>query len=450
VEKEIISGWGNTSKASINRIVPNSIEEICSLLSEASPRSILPRGLGRSYGDASLLNNFEIIDLKNFNSIEIDQSSQTVNVGGGVSFDNLLKTIVPLGFFVPVTAGTKFITVGGAIAADIHGKNHHKSGSFGNFVEEILLVNGEGKLLTLTPDGKGEEEIKNFFWNTVGGMGLTGIIVKAKFRLLPIESSLISVFTQKFNSLELLMDSMKESDSKYSYSVSWVDSFDENHRGIMTCGEHTLFEDLPESKKNNPFSYESKSKPSAPSLLPSGLINKFTIKAFNEAWFRKSPRLKYDEIQSIENYFYPLDGISNWNRIYGSRGFLQYQFVVPDEAKEIVKYVLDSLKQNGIGSFLTVLKRFGKPNLAPLSFPISGWTLAIDLPNNNKRIYELLDIYDEKIQEAGGRIYLAKDSRQSSEIFWKSYKPEKWLEIKNLMDRRKVFCSDLSKRLKLT
>ena len=329
--------------------------------------------------------------------------------------------IVPTGLFLPVTPGTRNVTVGGAIAADVHGKNHHVDGSFGNHVQRLLLVDGSGMLRELTPSGRGNVEEAEFFWATVGGMGLTGVIVEATFSLIPITSSLISVDTTRYRDMESLMAAMVEADAKYRYSVAWLDSLDPKGRGVLTCGDHAPAEALPKSQQADPLHYDPKALASAPPFLPGGLLNKFTVRAFNEAWYRKAPKHRAGELLAIAPFFHPLDGVQDWNRIYGPAGFLQYQFAVPNEAAHLVPRALEVLRQVGAPSFLTVLKRFGHSNPAPLSFPIPGWTLAADVPAAVPRLLGVLDQLDEEVAAAGGRIYLAKDSRQSTNAFLQGY-----------------------------
>ena len=300
-------------------------------------------------------------------------------------------------------------------------KNHHVDGSFGNHVQRLLLVDGSGTLRELTPSGRGSIEEAEFFWATVGGMGLTGVIVEATFSLIPITSSLISVDTTRYRDLESLMAAMVEADAKYRYSVAWVDSLDPKGRGVLTCGDHAPAEALPKSQQADPLHYDPKALASAPPFLPGGLLNKFTVRAFNEAWYRKAPKQRVGELQAIAPFFHPLDGVQDWNRIYGPAGFLQYQFAVPNEAAHLVPRTLEALRKVGAPSFLTVLKRFGRSNPAPLSFPIPGWTLAADVPAAIPGLMEVLDDLDQEVAAAGGRLYLAKDSRQSSSTLHRSY-----------------------------
>lgn len=441
-----LSGWGRTNPVSAQVVQPSSLEQLQELVRGAPPRSLIARGLGRSYGDAAQLRDGTVIELPAFDRIELDPASGTVTAGAGVSLDQILRVIVPAGFFLPVTPGTRNVTVGGAIAADVHGKNHHVDGSFGNHVQRLLLVDGSGTLRELRPEGADAP----CFWATVGGMGLTGVIVEATFSLIPITSSLISVDTTRHRDLESLMAAMVEADSRYRYSVAWVDSLDPRGRGVLTCGDHAPAEALPEAQQADPLHYDPKALASAPPFLPGGLLNKLTVRAFNEAWYRKAPKQRIGELQAIAPFFHPLDGVQDWNRIYGPAGFLQYQFAVPNEAAHLVPRTLEALRQVGAPSFLTVLKRFGPGNPAPLSFPIPGWTLAADVPAAVPGLLEVLDQLDEQVAAAGGRLYLAKDSRQAAGMARRSYSPlERWRGIHRTLDHETKLTSDMAQRLSL-
>jgi len=447
-ETKTLSGWGRTNPVTAQVVQPTSVEQLQELVRGAPSRSLIARGLGRSYGDAAQLEDGTVIELPAFNRVDLDPTSGTVTAEAGVSLDQILRVIVPAGFFLPVTPGTRNVTVGGAIAADVHGKNHHVDGSFGNHVQRLLLVDGSGILRELTPSGRGSLDAAKFFWATVGGMGLTGVIVEATFSLIPITSSLISVDTTRYRDMESLMAAMVEADAKYRYSVAWVDSLDPKGRGVLTCGDHTPAENLPKSQQSNPLHYDPKALASAPPFLPGGLLNKLTVRAFNEAWYRKAPKRRVGELQAIAPFFHPLDGVQDWNRIYGPAGFLQYQFAVPNEAAHLVPRTLEALRQVGAPSFLTVLKRFGHSNPAPLSFPIPGWTLAADVPAAVPGLLEVLDQLDMEVMAAGGRLYLAKDSRQSATMFSKSYtKLQTWSRQLSILDPNHKMTSSMQSRL---
>ena len=441
-----LTGWGRTDPSRAQLCVPSAVDQIQSTVAAATPGSLIARGLGRAYGNPAQCGGGTVLELTGLDAIQLDAASGCVVAGAGASLDAVLRVIVPAGFFLPVTPGTRNVTVGGAIAADVHGKNHHGEGSFANHVHWLKLVDGSGQLRQLSPN---DPATATGFWATAGGMGLTGVIVEACFRLIPISSSLISVDITRFRDLDALMAAMVEADARYRYSVAWVDSLNPAGRGVLTCGDHASREQV-EGSGVDPLHYDPKAIAGAPSLLPGGLLNTWTVRAFNEAWYRKAPKQRAGELQAISPYFHPLDGVSNWNRIYGPAGFLQYQFAVPDAAAHMVRTTLEALRRIGAPSFLTVLKRFGPGNPGPLSFPMPGWTLAADVSASVPGLFELLDQLDEQVAEAGGRLYLAKDSRQSATMLERSYpRLHEWRQQRALLDPRGVFSSDLARRVKL-
>ena len=443
--EELLTGWGRTSPSRARVVRPDDITDITVAVSQRSPRGVLARGLGRSYGDAAQSGGATVIDMTGIKGFTLDPAAATVRADGGASLDAILRAIVPQGYFVPVTPGTRMVTVGGAIAADIHGKNHHVSGSFGAHVRSLDLLTADTRLLTLTPETTPEE-----FWATVGGMGLTGVILSATFDVIPIETSLISVDIERGADLDDVMARMLARDSHYRYSVAWIDSVASSGRGVITRGDHARSDQVPAAKRAHMRDYDPTVRITAPSMIPSGLLNTLTVRAFNEAWYRKHPANRAGEVQSIPAFFHPLDGVQEWNRVYGPRGFLQYQFVVPDSGAEVVRTSLEKLARVGAPSFLTVLKRFGPGNPGPLSFPMPGWTLAADVPARVEGLDRVLDDLDELVAQAGGRLYFAKDSRQSPEMVRRTYpRLVEWQAVRNRLDPDRVFTSDLARRLEL-
>ena len=442
---ETLSGWGNTapSRAVVER--PRSAEEVAGALAE-SAGPIIARGLGRSYGDASQCAGGTVLLNRGLWTLSaIDPSTGSVTVGAGVSLDELLKVSIPAGFFIPVTPGTRQVTIGGAIAADIHGKNHHVDGSFMRHVSSMTLATPLGvEVVTETSDPA-------LFWATAGGMGLTGVIIDATIALLPIESSYVSVDTERFNDLDGVMDAMISGDDRYRYSVAWVDCMTAGPRlgrGVLTRADHASLDELSPRQGRRPLMAPGAAKLTVPVTAPPGLVNKLTITAFNEAWFRKAPKKRDGEIQSLSTFFHPLDGISHWNRMHGPRGFLQYQFCVPDSESQLVRSAIERLAGAGIPSLIAVLKRFGPGDPGPLSFPIEGWTLALDVPLSPPGLPSVLDELDELVAGAGGRLYLAKDSRLAPALLRSMYpKTEALAEVRRRVDPKGLLASDLSRRL---
>ena len=445
-----IHGWGNTKTVGVDIKTPKNLEQIKKIIKKSARESTLARGLGRSYGDSAQLEKGTILKLTEFKKIKLNKERSELTVGAGVSFEEILKYIVPLGFFLPVVPGTKFITLGGAIASDVHGKNHHKDVSFGNFLKRVLILNSSSEIIEIGPNQPFSKDEIEMFWATVGGLGLTGIIIEATFSLKKISTSFMKVHTMRFNNIDSMMRKMIETDEEYEYSVAWIDSLNKNIRGILTCANHATENEVKNKKINEKLIYKTKTSFNIHSFFNFNLINNLSIKLFNELWFRRAHKKNKSEIQTISKFFHPLDGLQNWNKLYGKKGFYQYQFVVPDESKGLIKKLIKELKQKNIPSFLCVLKRLGDGNNAMLSFPIKGWTLSLDFPSSNPKILPLLNKYDELIQKAGGKIYLAKDARLSPKIFRKIYnRIIEWNKIRDRMDKNNLFQSDISKRLKI-
>jgi decaprenylphospho-beta-D-ribofuranose 2-oxidase len=318
-----LSGWGRTSPSSAELASVDSPTAVAERVRTAAPRGVIARALGRSYGDAAQNAGGTVVRLDPDVPVELDELAMTCSAAAGVSLDAVMRHLIPRGFFVPVTPGTRHVTVGGAIAADIHGKNHHREGSFGDHVRSIELVDGSGDVLVLAPKDTPDE-----FWATVGGMGLTGVITSATFAVKPIETSLMRVDTQRARDLDELLQVMSESDDDYTYSVAWIDLLATGAslgRAVLTRGEHVSYYDLRDRLRDDALGFDPSARISAPPLVPGGLVNKASMRAFNEVWFRKAPRRRTGELQSIPAFFHPLDGVRDWNRMYGPRGLAQYQ-----------------------------------------------------------------------------------------------------------------------------
>jgi decaprenylphospho-beta-D-ribofuranose 2-oxidase len=355
---------------------------------------------------------------------------------------------LPAGWFVPVSPGTRQVTVGGAIAADVHGKNHHVAGSFASHVTSFDLVLPGGELRTVTRDGD-----PSLFWATAGGMGLTGLIVRATVRLTRVATSRLRVDTVRTADIDETMAVLAAHDKAHSYTVAWSDSLARGSRlgrSVVTSGDFAELADLPPDGRADPFAFRPGTRVSLPPGWPPGLVNRYTVAAANEAWYRRAPRSRRDELQTIGQFFHPLDGIGSWNRVYGPNGFRQYQYVVPFGAEAAVRRSLEMVAAARGPSFVTVLKRFGPADPGMLSFPLPGWTLALDFPARHRGLAALLGALDRLVIDAGGRVYLAKDSRVPASALARMYPrlPE-FAELREQIDPERRLVSDLSRRLGL-
>ena len=456
--RSLLTGWGRTPATAadvVHAVHPDVVDEAinAAVAGGAAPgRGLIARGLGRGYGDAAQNAGGTVIDATWLDAVhDVDLGAGLVTVGAGISLETLMERFVPLGWFVPVTPGTRQVTVGGAIAADIHGKNHHRDGSFCGHVTAMSLV---------TPTGTKEispSSDPDLFWATAGGMGLTGVVTRATLQMIPVESSYMLVDTERAADLDDAMSRMTSGDDGYRYSVTWIDcqSTGKNlGRSVLTRGDHARLEELPPALQRSPDRarrFTPRTLINVPVTPPSGLLNPLTVGAFNEFWFRKAPKFQVGKPQHMTGFFHPLDGVGSWNRLYGKRGFLQYQFVVGDQHAESVRRIIERLTEVKLASFLAVLKRFGPGDPGPLSFPMPGWTLALDLPVGSDGLDRLLDDFDEEVAGVGGRVYLAKDSRVAPDMFERMYPHvDAWRAVRDRVDPENLLQSDLSRRLGLT
>lgn len=407
--------------------------------------ALIPRGLGRCYGDSAL--SPHILSTLGYNRfLEFDEENGILTCQAGLSFEDILKIIVPKGWFLPVTPGTKFITLGGAIAADIHGKNHHSEGSFARHLISFKLMAPDGNIYHCS-----REENADIFHATTGGMGLTGLLLEGTFRLKKIETAYIVEESHKVKNIDELFPLFETSQS-FTYSVAWIDCLAKGKRlgkGILLNGEHAKASDLKKSKhKAAPLQLPKKRKLSIPFHLPGFTINPLTIKAFNILWYLKGKSGGHPHVIDYDTYFYPLDGVLHWNRVYGKRGFAQYQFVIPPEgAFDGLVKILEKISQARMPSFLTVLKTFGPQESGMLSFPMEGYTLALDFPRT-KRLFPFLDELDEIVHAAGGRLYLTKDSRMKAEMLQRGYpRLAEFMDVRNRLDPERALKSLQSERV---
>jgi len=444
-----LTGWGRIAPTTAELAAPASETEAAALLRQ--PRNpggaVIPRGLGRSYNNAAQSAGGLVLSSSRLNRIiSLDPATGVAVCEAGVSLEQLMVAGLPAGWFVPVSPGTRQVTIGGAIAADVHGKNHHVAGSFDSHVLSFDLLTPDGESRTVTP---GDE----LFWTTAGGMGLTGFITRASVQLKRVETSLCKVDTVRTADIDETMAVLAEHDSKYGYTVAWSDSLARGRglgRSIITSGDFAALSDLPSARRPDPFAFDPRARIGAPPVFPPGLINRYMVRLANEAWYRKAPRLREGELQTIGQFFHPLDGIRNWNRVYGPGGFRQYQYVMPFGAEAAVRRSFEMVSAHPAPSFVTVLKRFGEGDQGPLSFPAPGWTLALDFPARTPGLGPLLDQLDQLVVRNGGRVYLAKDSRVPAAVLEEMYPrlPE-FRKLRAEIDPAGVLASDLSRRLGL-
>lgn len=374
--------------------------------------TLLPFGKGRSYGDVCLNDKGIVLDTSYLNHfIQFDKNNGILRCEAGVTLDDILKLVVPAGWFLPVTPGTRFVSIGGAIANDVHGKNHHYAGTFGNHVREFELLRSDGQRLVCSATQNQE-----YFRASIAGLGLTGLITWAEIQLRPIQSSLISGESIRYSGLEEFFDISDNSDKDWEYTVSWIDCTNKKGRGIFYRGNHF---------KEGELSISNLTKRSINISLdmPGGLLNKWTVSLFNNMVYKKHWNKHRSFTRDITPFFYPLDRIGQWNRMYGASGFLQFQSVIPLQAALAATTVmLEKIAASGMGSFLAVLKVFGDiQSSGMMSFPRKGVTLALDFPYKGENTLKLLRELDAIVADAGGAIYPAKDACMSGENFVQYY-----------------------------
>ncbi|MEU8523676.1 FAD-binding oxidoreductase [Streptomyces sp. NBC_01216] len=446
-DDEPLTGWGRTAPTLARVHRPRTHEEAARAVLACGARGAIARGLGRAYGDAAQNAGGCVLDMTGLDRVRgIDATTGLVVCDAGVSLHRLMEVLLPLGWFVPVTPGTRYVTVGGAIGADAHGRNQHVSGSFSRHVAGLELLTADGRIRTVLPG-------TDLFDATTGGMGLTGVILSATLRLLPVETSLVRVDTERARDLDDLMERLTATDHRYRYSVAWIDLLARGAatgRSVLTRGEHAPYDALPRRARRAPLAFRPVQLPAAPAPLPGGLLGRTTARAFNEFWYRRAPHHRTGRLQRISTFFHPLDGVPHWNRIYGRDGFVPYQFVVGHGQEEALRRVVRRIARRGCPSFLAVLKRFGEGDPGWLSFPMAGWTLALDIPAGISGLGTFLDELDEEVARAGGRVYLAKDSRLRPDVLHAMYpRLADFRALRATLDPRAVFTSDLARRLAL-
>lgn len=445
-EKKKLSGWGRYSFAESYVFRPEQWKTLNAVIGDSRVPDILARGLGRSYGDTALNDGGALVNMLRLNRfLDWNEEDGILECEGGVSLREILDVFLPQGWMPYVCPGTKFVTVGSAIANDIHGKNHHEEGSFGNHVLSFDLITADGNIVRCTRD-----ENADLFWATLGGIGLTGIIRTARIRLKKVKSAYFHVDYYQAKNLDDLLEKMKEYDAKYPYTVAWLDCLAQKEsmgRGILMGGSMAEVEDLPTRWRNAPLTPKKKMDITFPFNAPTWMLNQRTVGIFN-SWYYDLNKTRY-AIVPIENFFFPLDRILEWNRMYGKKGFIQYQVVFPGEEVKGLKVLLEQLVSSQRVSFLTVLKWFGPGNEGLLSFPMEGYTLALDIPNH-AGLTNFVEDLNFITMRYGGRLYLAKDQLMTDKMFKETYPHwTKFQEIKMKIDPDIHFSSTMARRIGL-
>lgn len=408
--KRVLS-WGRYPKTAHEHVhKPAWNDQLPEILEAAAPGSLLPYGLGRSYGDSCLNAGRELIDCCRLNRIlDFNESTGMVRCESGVSLSDIVDIFLPKGWFLPVTPGTRFVTIGGAIANDVHGKNHHCAGTFGAHVRQIGLHRSNDGLVVCN-----SQHNSDMLRATVGGLGLTGVIAWTDIQLKPVAGPWIDAELVPFESLNAFLDFSRESNDRFEYSVAWLDCFaGKNPRGLFFRGNHSA---------DRGQEFRPQRGPKLPFALPAWMLNRYSVKAFNTAYYKIHAARKGAAVVPYDSFFYPLDSVRQWNLLYGRQGFLQYQCVIPESNLEAFEELLDRIARSGMGSFLGVLKQFGSaPPAGMLSFPRPGITIALDFAMRGERTLKLMQSLDEIVQKSGGALYPAKDARMSPALFEASY-----------------------------
>ncbi|MDT5322190.1 MAG: decaprenylphospho-beta-D-ribofuranose 2-oxidase [Mycobacterium sp.] len=447
-----LTGFGRTAP-SVAQVLstpdPEVIAKAVAQVADSGGRGVIARGLGRSYGDNAQNGGGLVIDMTPLNGIHsINADTRLAHVDAGVSLDQLMKAALPFGLWVPVLPGTRQVTVGGAIACDIHGKNHHSAGSFGNHVRSMDLLLANGELRHLTPDGEDAE----LFWATVGGNGLTGIILRATIAMTPTETAYFiadGVATKDLD--ETVAVHLDGSEDKYTYSSAWFDLISpppKLGRAAVSRGSLATLDQLPKKLAKNPLKFDAPQLLTVPNIFPVSAMNKLSFMAIGEVYYRMGGTYT-DKIMNLSQFYHMLDLTTGWQYAYGPAGFAQHQFLVPPNAMEEFKGIIRWIQTQGHYSFLNVFKLFGPGNRAPLSFPMAGWNVAMDFPNK-PGVNDFLNELDTRVMEFGGRVYTAKDSRVSADNFHAMYpRIDEWIAVRRKVDPTGVFVSDMARRLEL-
>lgn len=443
--QEEIAGWGNYPRLRCEVRYPQTPRELARAM---NGRPAIARGLGRSYGDPALNDEGVVLDVTGLDRfLAFDEDSGALTCEAGASLEQIIETFAPRGFFPAITPGTKYVTVGGCIANDVHGKAHHVDGCFSRCVESMDLLLASGEVVTVS-----RETDAPLFWATVAGLGLTGVILRATLRLRRIETTWFHKKAIVVRDLHEMLDAIAENDAVYPYSVAWIDPLATGKqlgRGVLQVGDHAMKADLPRRLRAQARRVSPPPLVKLPFDLPNFALNPVTLRGLNLVLGQLMSR--GGDFAHYEDFFYPLDMIDEWNRGYGSRGFTQYQFVIPlDDGPARMREILETIATSGQLPFLNVLKRFGAANEAPLSFPFQGWTFAIDFPIG-PGLAELCARLDRLVLDAGGRVYLGKDAFLDASSMPAMYpRLDEWRAVKERVDPDGRFRSHLSDRVGLT
>lgn len=463
---ETLVGWGRTAASASQVLHPRSADEIIAAVARVADsaadkpshlaRGILPRGLGRSYGDAAQNAGGVVVDMTSLGAIHrIDPDAAMVDVDAGVSLDQLMRAALPFGLWVPVLPGTRQVTVGGAIGCDVHGKNHHSAGSFGNHVRAMELLVADGRVLHLEPEGTTDDPDGSIFWATIGGIGLTGIVLRATIEMTRTETAYFLADSDQTHTLDETFAFHNDgTESRYTYSSAWFDAISappKLGRAAISRGSLATLAELEEfapKLARDPLAMKAKPLFGLPDVFPNGLANKATFSAIGEVYYRLG-KTSRNQIKTLPQFYHMLDLFDDWNRAYGPAGFLQYQTVVPREAEAEMKDLIRLIQRSGHYSFLNVFKLFGPGNKAPLSFPVEGWNICVDFPIK-PGLAEFCNELDRRVLEFGGRVYTAKDSRTSATAFHQMYpRAEEFVGTRRRVDPDGIFISDMARRLEL-
>ena len=433
-----VSGWGRVNAAEVRLVRPAGREALAAAVTTAGPAGAIPRGLGRSYGDAAQLAGGTVIEMTALREFELDPDAGAVTAGAGVTLGELLDSLVPRGWILPVLPGTQHVTVGGAIAGDIHGKAHAVSGTFGEHVQALGLMTADGEVVELAADWSDE-----LFAATLGGMGLTGVILWARIGLLPVTSPLLSTDTDRVEDLDAALDALSVPGGRYR--VAWLDLLSRAPcRGVVTRAEH-LGRDDPRTVAVAAATVRRRL--TVPARWPDGVLRPGSVRTFNELRFRRTPRRERGRPEPIGAHMFPLDALEAWPRLYGRKGFVQYQPVVPPGRTDLLHTMIARLRASRVPCYLCVLKDFGPANPAPLSFPIRGWTITFDLPRAAPGLDALLSSFDELVAGVGGRVYLSKDARMRPGAVEAMYaRLGQWRDARDRSDPAGLWRSDLALR----